>query len=155
VEFHTDVDIKAALQDVKDAVDRVKPDLPADLPTDPMVMDIDFSEFPIININLSGDFRIDELQRFADYLEDEIELIQEISRVDITGIPEREIQININPIILDAKELSFTDIENAIMQENISIAGGSVLFEDNTRWAVRTIGEFTDVRQIGDIISQA
>ena len=50
VEFQTDVDIKSALQDVKDAVDRVKPDLPADLPADPVVMDIDFSEFPIINI---------------------------------------------------------------------------------------------------------
>lgn len=152
VEFQTDVDIKSALQDVKDAVDRVKPDLPADLPVDPLVLDIDFSEFPIININLSGEFSIDELKRFADYLEDEIELIPEISKVELTGIPEREIQININPIMLDAAELSFSDIENAIAQENISIAGGSVLFEDNTRWAVRTIGEFTDVRQIGDII---
>jgi multidrug efflux pump len=152
VEFQTDVDIKSALQDVKDAVDRVKTDLPADLPADPVVMDIDFSEFPIININLSGDFSIGELKRFADFLEGEIELIPEISRVDITGIPEREIQININPIQLDAGELSFGDIESAIMQENVSIAGGSVLFEDNTRWAIRTIGEFTDVRQIKDII---
>jgi multidrug efflux pump len=152
IEFRTDVDIKAALQDVKDAVDRVKPDLPADLPADPVVMDIDFSEFPIISINISGDFSIDDLKRFSDYLEDEIELIPEISRVDITGIPDREIQINVNPILLDANELSFTDIENAIMQENVSMAGGSVLFEDNTRWAVRTIGEFTDVRQIGNII---
>ncbi len=152
IEFQTDIDIKSALQDVKDAVDRVKPDLPADLPSDPIVLDIDFSEFPIININLSGDFSLDELKRYADYLEDEIELIPEISKVEITGIPEREIQININPIQLDANELSFGDIENAIMQENVSIAGGSVLFEDNTRWAVRTIGEFTDVRQIEEII---
>jgi len=152
VEFQTDVDIKSALQDVKDAVDRVKTDLPSDLPSDPIVLDIDFSEFPIISINLSGDFSIAELKRFADFLEDEIELVKEISKVEITGIPEREIQININPIQLDANEISFADIENAIMQENVSIAGGSVLFEDNSRWAVRTIGEFTDVRQIEDII---
>lgn len=152
VEFQTDIDIKSALQDVKDAVDRVKPDLPADLPTDPIVLDIDFSEFPIVNVNLSGDFSIDDLKRYADYLQDEIELITEISKVEITGIPEREIQINVNPIQLDASELSFSDIENAIIQENISIAGGSVLFEDNTRWAVRTVGEFTDIRQIEGII---
>jgi multidrug efflux pump len=49
-------------------------------------------------------------------------------------------------------ELSFMDIESAIMQENISVGGGSILFEDETRWAVRTTGEFTDVRQIEDII---
>jgi multidrug efflux pump len=152
VEFQTDIDIKVALQDVKDAVDRVKGDLPGDLPADPFVLDIDFSEFPIININLSGDFSLNELKRFADYLEEEIEAISEISKVEITGIDEREIQINVNPIMLDAFELSFQDIENAIMQENVSIAGGSVLFEDQSRWAVRTMGEFTDVRQIEDII---
>ena len=152
VEFQTDIDIKAALQDVKDAVDRVKSDLPGDLPADPMVLDIDFSEFPIININLSGDFTINELKRFADYLEEEIEAIQEISKVDITGIDDREIQINVNPMQLNALEISFQDIENAVMQENISIAGGSLLFDDNTRWAIRTEGEFTDVRELEDII---
>jgi multidrug efflux pump len=152
VEFQTDVDIKAALQDVKDAVDRVKSDLPGDLPADPMVLDIDFSEFPIININLSGDFTLNELKRFADFLQEEIETVTEISKVDITGIDEREIQINVNPLLLDAVELSFQDINNAIQQENLSIAGGSLLFDDNTRWAIRTDGEFTDVRQIEDII---
>lgn len=152
VEFQTDIDLKVALQDVKDAVDRVKSDLPGDLPTDPIVLDIDFSEFPIININLSGNFSLNELKRFADFLEDEIEAIPEISKVEITGIDEREIQINVDPIMLDAYELSFQDIENAVMQENVSIAGGSVLFEDETRWAVRSIGEFSDVREIEDII---
>jgi multidrug efflux pump len=136
VEFQTDVEIKAALQDVKDAVDRVKGDLPSDLPTDPIVLDIDFSEFPIININLSGEYSINELKRFADFLQDEIENITEISKVEITGIPEREIQINVNPLLLDANELSLSDLENAILQENVSISGGSVLFEDNTRWAI-------------------
>jgi multidrug efflux pump len=152
VEFQTDVDIKAALQDVKDAVDRAKDDLPGDLPADPFVLDIDFSEFPIVNVNLSGDFTLNELKRFADFLEEEIEAITEISKVDITGIDEREIQINVDPIRLDALELSFGDIENAIRQENLSIAGGALLFDDKTRWAIRTVGEFTDVREMENII---
>jgi len=152
VEFQTDVDIKVALQDVKDAVDRARGDLPGDLPTDPVVLDIDFSEFPIISVNLSGDFSLNELKRFADYLEGEIENIPEISKVEITGIEEREVQILVSPLKLDAYELGFDDIDNAIRAENISMSGGSVLFDDNTRWAVRTIGEFTDVRQIEDII---
>lgn len=152
VEFQTDIEIEDALQDVKDAVDRVKSDLPGDLPSDPVVVDIDFSEFPIINVNLSGDYSINELKRYADFLEEEIEAVTEISKVDITGLDEREIQINVDPIKLDALELSFTDIENAINQENVSIAGGSILFDDYTRWAVRTIGEFEDVRELEDII---
>lgn len=152
VEFQTDVDLKAALQDVKDAVDRAKSELPTDLPSDPFVLDIDFSEFPIININLSGDFSLNELKRFADFLEEEIETIPEISKVEITGIDEREIQINVNPLLLDAYQLSFQDIETAIAQENVSIAGGLVLFGDSTRWAMRSMGEFVDVREIEDVI---
>jgi multidrug efflux pump len=107
VEFETDIDIRSALQDVKDAVDRVIPDLPSDIPADPMVMDIDLSDFPIMNINLSGEFRIDELKRFADFLQEEIELVREISSVEITGIPDREIQINLDPLQMDAHGTKF------------------------------------------------
>lgn len=152
VEFQTDIDIKTALQDVKDAVDRAKSELPSDLQVDPMVMDIDFSEFPIVNINLSGEYTTNELRHYADYLIDKTETIPEISRVELTGIEEREIQINVDPIKLNAYELSFGDIENAIRMENVSISGGSILFSDNTRWAVRSVGEFTDVKQIENII---
>ena len=152
VEFQTDIDINDALQDVKDAVDRAKSNLPTDLPTDPIVLDIDFSEFPIISINLSGDFSLNELNRFAEFLIDEIENISEISKVELTGIEEREIQVQVDPIKLELYQLSFDDLENAILAENVSIAGGSVLFGDKTRWAVRTMGEFTDVRQMEDII---
>jgi multidrug efflux pump len=152
VEFETGIDIKQALQDVKDAVDRVKGDLPGDLPTDPLVFDIDFSEFPIININMSGEFSMNELKRFADFLQEEVEDIPEISKVEITGIEEREIQINADPIKLELYELSFDDVANAISAENVSIAGGSLRFQDKTRWSVRTIGEFTDIRQISNII---
>src|SRR6056297_3169344 len=85
VEFTTDVEIEKALQDVKDAVDNAKRELPNDLLQDPLVMDIDFSEFPILNINLSGDYSIEDLKGYAEYLEDEIETIFEISKVDIKG----------------------------------------------------------------------
>ncbi|MFW5793346.1 MAG: efflux RND transporter permease subunit [Bacteroidota bacterium] len=152
VEFQTDVEIKSALQDVKDAVDRAKSELPSDLQVDPMVMEIDFSEFPIININISGDYSLNELKRYADFLTENIEAIPEISKIEMTGIEEREIQINVDPIKLNANELSFGDIENAVRMENVSISGGTILFQDNTRWAVRSVGEFTDVREIEKII---
>ncbi len=152
VEFNTGIKIKDALQEVKDAVDKAKSNLPNDMPTDPMVFDIDFSEFPILNINLSGDFTPSELNGYADYLIDMIEAIPEISKVELTGLEDREVQVLVDPIKLELNELSFGDIENAIGAENVSMAGGSLLFNDNTRWAVRTEGEFTDVSQIAEII---
>lgn len=151
IEFNTGVDINVALQDVKDAVDKAKSELPNDLDMDPLVMDFDFNEFPIININLSGDYSINELKDYAEYLEDEIEGIPEISKVEIKGLNEREIQINVDPHKLETFELSFGDIENAVNFENMSISGGDLVIDKTSR-SIRTIGEFTDIEEIENII---
>jgi len=151
VEFNTNVDIKKALQDTKDAVDKAKSELPDDLPQDPFVADIDFSEFPIIYINLSGDYSINELKRYAEYLEDEIERISEISKVDIIGLDEREIKINVDHYKMESVQVSFTDIENAIGAENISMSAGQIR-KGGTRRSLRIIGEFTNMDEIRDVI---
>ena len=151
VEFNTNINIDDALQDIKDAVDKAKSELPNDLIIDPIVMDIDVSEFPIININLSGDFSIEELKSYAEYLEDKIETIDEISKVNIKGIDEKEIKINVDLHRLEAYELTFFDIEAAIIAENISISGGEIKL-GQTRRSIRTIGEFEEVKEIEDII---
>ncbi len=101
VEFNTDVDIRVALQDVKDAVDKAKSELPNDLLLDPVVEDIDFSEFPILNINLSGDYSVEELKKYGELLEDKIEAIPEISKVEIRGVDDREIKINVDLLKLE------------------------------------------------------
>jgi len=151
VEFNTDVDIKVALQDVKDAVDKAKSELPGDLLFDPLVQDIDFSEFPIININLSGDFSVEELKDYAEILEERIESVGEISKVEIRGVDEREIKVDVDLLKMESYGLSFDDIEFAISQENVSISGGEIKLGD-TRRSVRTVGEFEDVKELENII---
>ncbi len=151
IEFHTEVDIRKALDDVKDAVDKAKSDLPDDLPSDPMITDIDVSEFPVINVNLSGNFSLRELKGFANDLKDEFEAIYEVSKVNITGVTDREVQINLNPFKMAAMEVSFTDVENAIKFENLSMSGGEAKIGAIKR-SVRILGEFTDPKQIENII---
>ena len=151
IEFTFDVDIKNALQDVKDAVDKAKTDLPNDLPDDPSVKDIDFSEFPFININISGDYSIDELKKYADDLEEEFKGIKEVSKVNIQGISEREVRIDVDANKMEAFALSMNDIETAIAQENMSIGGGQIKLE-GTRRSVRIIGEYTNMEQIKNTI---
>lgn len=151
IEFGFDVDSKTALQDVKDAVDKAQSDLPDDLPTDPMVMDIDMSEFPVLTINLSGDYSIDELKSFAEILEERIESLSEISKVEIQGVSEKEVQVNVDMHKLQANSMSFSDIEGALQWENMSISGGEAKIE-GTRRSIRTIGEFTSIEEIKNII---
>ncbi len=151
LEFTFDTDIKDALQDVKDAVDKAKNELPNDLPNDPLVQDIDFSEFPFINVNISGAYSIDELKKYADILEDEFKGIEEVSKVIIQGISDKEVRVSINQHKLEAFNMSFGDVEGAISQENVSVGGGEIKIGD-TRRSVRTVGEFTDIEQIRNII---
>jgi len=151
VEFQTNVDIKTALQDVKDAVDKAKGDLPNDLIDDPSVSDIDFSEFPVININLSGDFSINELKDYAETLKDEFEAVYEVSKANINGVTEREVKIKLDPFKMSALQVSYSDVENAIAAENISMSGGDIRM-GNIKRSIRMLGEFTDPKEIENII---
>lgn len=151
IEFDPKTAVEDALTKVKDAVDRAKPELPTDLPADPNVFELNFSEFPIFNINLSGNYKLEELKRYAEYLEDEIEKISEISKVEIRGIDEKEVKIKIDPFELEARKLNFSDIESAIQAENVTLSGGNIL-DDGIRRNIRVVGEFTDSRQLEDIV---
>lgn len=151
VEFNPEVEVSRALQDTKDAVDKAKSELPTDLDTDPNVMEINFSEFPIMFVNLSGDYSIDELKEHAEYLEDEIEKLTEISKVDISGDLDREIMVNVDLYKMEARNVNFSDIENAIAGENVTISGGDILAGDFRR-SLRIAGEFTSPKQIEDVI---
>lgn len=151
IDFHTGINLDKALNDVKDAVDKAKSELPNDLDMDPVVEEMDVNEFPIININISGDFSITELKKYAEYLEDEIELLSQITRVDIKGLNEREIQINADPYKMAAKKVSFNNIETAVADENVSISGGDVKVAGTSR-SIRTVGEFSRVDELERII---
>ena len=151
VEFNTSVNIKEALVEVKDAIDKAKGNLPADLLADPMARDLDFNSFPVLNINLSGEYSLPELKHFADLLQDELERIYEISRVNISGVDERKILIELDLASMEALGISFNNIENMIRMENISMAGGELKL-GKTRRSVRTIGEFETVDDIRNII---
>jgi multidrug efflux pump subunit AcrB len=151
VEFNIDVDTEQALQDVKDAVDRANSELPSDLDQDPVVLDIDLSRIPILNINLSGDFAVDELVDYAELLQDEIEEVPQISEASITGDKEKEVQVNVDLPKLKANQLSFNDIQQAIASENINIGAGDILL-GKTRRSIRTDAEFESMDEIRNVI---
>ncbi len=151
VEFNTDVKVDKAKQDVKDGVDKAKQDLPQNLPFQPEVKDIDFSEFPILNVNVSGDYEPSRLKKYADKVKDAIESVKEIKRVDLVGAPEREIQINVDLFKMQAAGLTFDDIDRTVAMENISMTAGEVSMNNQKR-ILSVKDEFKAAGQIGDII---
>ncbi len=151
VEFGFDVEVRDALQEVKDAVDRAKPELPTDLPAEPNVFEMNFSEMPIVNINLAGYEDLDELNKYAEYLQDEIEQFSEIKEVNIRGVQDKEVSINVDVYELEARSLSFGDIEGAVGGENITLSGGDILAQ-NLRRNIRIVGEFKHLAEIENII---
>jgi multidrug efflux pump subunit AcrB len=151
VEFNTDQDVDKALQRVKDAVDKAKNDLPNNLPDDPQVIDIDVSQMPIMNVHVYGDYPLDKMKKYADDLKDRIEGLKEITRVDLIGALEREIQINVDMYKAEVANITFFDIQQAIAAENMTISGGLVNM-DGIKRSINVIGQYDDAKKIGDIV---
>ncbi len=150
VEFNTGIELSEAKQRVKDAVDKTLPDLPNDLLKDPSVMEIDFSEIPIMYLNVSGDYDLNTLKKYAEDIQDRIESFKEITRVDIVGALDREILIDIDMYRMQAAGATFGDIERAVAYDNITVSGGSIDMYGMRR-SIRVVGEFKDVETIRNI----
>ncbi len=153
IEFDINAADMQAYQDVKQAVDDTRSQLPTDLIQDPQIRRIDLSEIPVLYINLTGDLGLVRLKELAEDLQDRIEGLEEITRVDIAGALNREIQINVDLYKMQAAGLNFNTIRNAVASENLILSGGQI-DADGMRRNLRIVGEFTAVSQIGAIILQ-
>ena len=151
VEFDPELAIETAKQRVRDAVDKSKSDLPTDLPSDPQIMDIDLAEFPVMYLNISGNYTLDKLKRYAEVAQDRIEAVKEVTRVDIVGALDREIQINADIFKMQSAKVTFGDIERAVSGENLTISAGT-LTNNGTRNTVRIKGQFKDVETLKNIV---
>jgi multidrug efflux pump len=127
-EFQADVKIRDAKQDVKEAVDKAKQDLPQSDPNlkESSITDINVADLPILYINISGDYDLKKLKEYADVLKDEIEGFKEISQVVEVGALTPEIQVNVDMDKMAAAQIGFTDIIQAVGNENILSSAGTV-----------------------------
>jgi multidrug efflux pump subunit AcrB len=152
VEFRTGVQVADAKQKVKDEVDKAKKDLPmSDIKQGPDVKDIDMSEIPIMNINLSGNYNLERIKKYAKMVQDQVEGLKEITRVDILGELDREIQVNVDMYKLQAANLTFNDIITMISRENVTISGGNINMQGMNR-SIRVVGEFKDIETLKNIV---
>ena len=159
VEFDEEITVEEAKVKVKDKVDGAKAS--EDWPTfngakvEPNVFDLNFSEeVPIVNYNITGDYPVEKLKEFAEYLEDAIEKIPEVKKVDIRGAQEKEVEVAVDVYKMMAAKVSFQDVTGAISSGNVTMSAGN-LVNSGQRRTIRILGEIEDPAQLEDFVVKA
>lgn len=157
VEFSDKITIDAAKTKIKDKVDVVKadtdwPNLDNGSKVEPSVFELNISEeVPILNINLQGNYTTQQLKKYGKLLQDDIEEILEVKKVDILGVDEKEVEIAVDIFKMTAAQVTFDDIQNAIKYENMTLSGGN-LISQGSRNNIRIVGEIKDPKELENVI---
>ncbi len=150
IEFDAGFDIDDALQKVRDKVNKAESELPDDVEK-PQIIELNFSEFPIFTFNISGPQGLVKLKDIAEDMKDDIENIEGVLEVKISGGLEREVKVNVDMDKLIHYNIRFDDVIAAIRDENKTIPGGTIDI-GNSSFLVRIPGEFDRPYIIQDLI---
>jgi multidrug efflux pump len=150
VEFNPDVPIEVALQRVRDRVDVAKGDLPIDA-EEPTIKEINFAEFPIMLISISGDVSPVQLKEIADTLQDTLETVPGVLKVDVLGTLEPEIRLEFDPDRLAMYNLMIPEILALIPSENVNISAGG-LETKGTKFNVRIPAELVTAEDVDHLL---
>ena len=156
IEFDENITIDNAKQKVKDLVDGITsgPDWPVfnNAKVEPNIFELDLSEFePILNISLSGDYPIEQLKKFAENIENQIEQLPQVKEVNIRGIQVFELEVAVDIYKMTAAKVSFNDILGAISRENTTISSGNIV-SGGQRRNIRLTGEIENPEELKNFV---
>ncbi len=156
-EFSDDVTVEEAKTRIKDKVDNAKadtdwPNLDNGSKVEPNVFELNISEeVPILNINLQGNYTTQQLKKYGELLQDDIEEIAEVKKVDILGVDDKEVEIAVDIFKMTAAQVTFDEIQNAVKNENMTLSGGN-LISQGSRNNIRIVGEIKNPQELENII---
>lgn len=144
----TDMDFAAL--NVREKLDAVQGGLP-ELATRPAVLRTDPESEPILVLSVSGRDDLHALKELAEEVfKRRLEQIDGVALAAVTGGEEREIHVEVDPRLLESYGLTASDVSRALDAANASAPGGSVR-QGSYRYALRTLGEFQTVDEIGGV----
>jgi len=156
IEFDENITVENAKQEVKDEVDAEKSS--EDWPVfngakiEPTVFDLNLAEsFPILNVNIKGDYPVEKLKEYAEILEDEIENLEEIKQVDIRGAQDKEVAVSVDINKMTAAKVSFDNIIQAIGNGNATLSAGNLVASGQRR-TIRITGEIKNPSELNDFV---
>lgn len=125
LEFDAGFDDKAAMEDVREKVDRAKTKLPAG-GDDPTITEVNVALFPVLSMSLSGPLPERQLVRIARRLKDDIEALPGVLEVDIGGDREEVLEIIVDPLVLETYNINFESVLSIVQRNNQLIAAGAM-----------------------------
>ncbi len=150
LKFDFGIDLDNVRVDVREALDKVKSDLPEDA-EDWIISEFNLSEEPIMTINLSSDAGLFLLKEVAEDLKDRIKTIPGVLEVQRFGGLEKEVQIRVNPEKLRFFNLDLNSISDTIQAENRTIPGGTLKVGPRELF-INVPGEVTSMYDIKNMI---
>ena len=149
-EFSWGTNMDFAALGVREKIDLVKERLPIDA-EEPIVKKFNPFDLPIMTLSVTGDMHPAKLRAITQkYIEGEIEKIEGVASAEVAGGVEREILVEIDQDRLQASGVSILEVVNSVRDANINYPAGTIK-EVFTEYLIRTIGEFEEIYEIGDI----
>ncbi len=152
VNFKYGVDVNVAYQDALAAMARVARELPADIDP-PIVIKADPSQLPVLQMTVSSDqWDLVKLRTWTDeWLQDQLLAVEGVAGTEIVGGLKREIRVHLDPLALEKHGLTVDGIVRRLRDENLELFGGRVT-AGSKEIIARTVGEFTDLDEIRDVV---
>lgn len=148
-EFNASANLQESIQKVKDEVGKVQSDLPDDATT-PSVTDVNFADQPVVIAALSSDLPVTQFKQFADDVKDQLEEIGGVSRVDVSGVRGREVNVIIHKESLWLYNLSLSDVIAGIASNNAALPVGTIE-QNGIEYAIALKSDLTDPSEVANL----
>jgi multidrug efflux pump subunit AcrB len=145
----SDEEFREHFLDFKAELDKV--DLPEDA-EDPIVEAFDSGDFvPVITLNMAYTIPEDNAQQIADDLEEDLQDVTGVAKLQVSGLAEREIWVEVDPSKMNSYGVTFDEIVMAIKASNLNVPGGNIAF-GRVEYLIRSIGEYRSIDEIRNTI---
>lgn len=149
VEFEASADLETSLRKLRDAADAVRSELPEDA-FDPVVSEVNLADQPILTIAILGSIPIEELTRIANYVEEELEGVSGVSKVETGGVRKKEVQVIVSQEALKTYGIGISDVTNGLRQANISVPVGDISI-GNAKYAIKFEGDIESPEDVAGL----
>lgn len=151
VRFLWGTNMDFAMLNLRERLDELRDALP-ETATRPRILRVDPDSEPIMVLSVAGGGNLWTTKELAETVfRRRLEQLDGVAQATVTGGLDREIQVDVDPALLEAYGLQIGDVETALRQSNVQAPGGTIL-QGRYRYPLRTLGEFRAVEEIGEVV---